>query len=449
MAFTLTREQIIALAPDAASAKSAQGLLSESKWPTLGGDVDALWGECQGSGSKPYQVQVELPGLASRCSCPSRKFPCKHALALLLLKAAAVARLAQGDKPEWVHAWLNARRERSDKKTASAGSAKAPADLEQQEAAAEKREAQRWSRIEKGLMDLERWMADQFRRGLAKFGAEQKRDWQAMAARMIDAQAPSLGPRLQAALALLQAGPEQLPRAIEQFGLLQLLVDAVRRRGSLSPASLADLRAALGWAPDKDTVLRHGEMVEDTWRVLGQQVLELEGRLFERRVWWLGQQSGRFVLLQDFSYGNRHFEGAYVTGADYRAEVCFYPGAVPIRALVKTAVRVDSDRALVWQDADTALAEAGGRFAGNPWQLQVPLLIAGGTLNADVSQPALLVSTHALPLRLSAEAFWSLHAFAGGQALTWFGEWDGNTLSLLNAVSASGESWVLGVMTDA
>ena len=34
---------------------------------------------------KCNQVQVALAELASKCSCPSRKFPCKHGLALLLM----------------------------------------------------------------------------------------------------------------------------------------------------------------------------------------------------------------------------------------------------------------------------------------------------------------------------------------------------------------------------
>ncbi len=40
-------------------------------------------GLCAGSGKDPYQTVVDL-GPRYQCSCPSRKFPCKHALALLL-----------------------------------------------------------------------------------------------------------------------------------------------------------------------------------------------------------------------------------------------------------------------------------------------------------------------------------------------------------------------------
>ena len=78
-------DEILQLAPDTASAKAAKGLVVPAKWPNLGATEAVLWGECQGSGSKPYQVQIDQSEPAFRCTCPSRKFPCKHGLALMLL----------------------------------------------------------------------------------------------------------------------------------------------------------------------------------------------------------------------------------------------------------------------------------------------------------------------------------------------------------------------------
>ncbi|MBD0269487.1 MAG: SWIM zinc finger family protein, partial [Cyanobacteria bacterium Co-bin8] len=84
---TWTPEQVLALAPDAASAKNGRGLAIGHKWFTLGTHQSAVWGECQGSGKNPYRTQIDLSEPAFRCSCPSRKFPCKHGLALFLLLA--------------------------------------------------------------------------------------------------------------------------------------------------------------------------------------------------------------------------------------------------------------------------------------------------------------------------------------------------------------------------
>jgi uncharacterized Zn finger protein len=49
-------------------------------------DQTLLWGECQGSGAKPYELSVDLIGDTPtiRCSCPVKPPPCKHTLGLLV-----------------------------------------------------------------------------------------------------------------------------------------------------------------------------------------------------------------------------------------------------------------------------------------------------------------------------------------------------------------------------
>ncbi|MBX3229413.1 MAG: hypothetical protein KIT84_17655 [Labilithrix sp.] len=49
-------------------------------------DGTLLWGQCQGSGAKPYELSVDLGGDAPtlRCSCPVKPPPCKHTLGFLV-----------------------------------------------------------------------------------------------------------------------------------------------------------------------------------------------------------------------------------------------------------------------------------------------------------------------------------------------------------------------------
>ena len=49
----LSEDQIIKLAPDAASVKAGKGLASAAKWVLRGASDRALWGHCQGSGKNP------------------------------------------------------------------------------------------------------------------------------------------------------------------------------------------------------------------------------------------------------------------------------------------------------------------------------------------------------------------------------------------------------------
>ena len=113
---TLDANQILALAPDPASAKAGSQLASPRNWSNLGRNDAALWGECQGSGKTPYRTQIDLAGPAFKCSCPSRKFPCKHGLGLYLLLAADAAPFSHTAPPAWVGEWLEGRQARQEKK---------------------------------------------------------------------------------------------------------------------------------------------------------------------------------------------------------------------------------------------------------------------------------------------------------------------------------------------
>ena len=64
MSVEWTAEMVLALAPDPASAKAGQGLMSSRKWSNLGRSGPLIWGECQGSGANPYQTKVDTDGPA-------------------------------------------------------------------------------------------------------------------------------------------------------------------------------------------------------------------------------------------------------------------------------------------------------------------------------------------------------------------------------------------------
>ena len=73
-----------ALAPDARSLSDAKKLTNVASWRRLGRDGNAIWGVALGSKGDAYAVFARSLNDA-QCSCPSRKKPCKHTLALLLL----------------------------------------------------------------------------------------------------------------------------------------------------------------------------------------------------------------------------------------------------------------------------------------------------------------------------------------------------------------------------
>ena len=116
MSSAWTADQVIALSPDDSSTKNGKKLASASKWVTLGKSDRALWGECKGSGKNPYRTQIDLSEPAFKCSCPSRKFPCKHGLGLFLLFAEQPEQFSEDALPDWVEEWLQKRETREQVK---------------------------------------------------------------------------------------------------------------------------------------------------------------------------------------------------------------------------------------------------------------------------------------------------------------------------------------------
>ncbi|MFD2332056.1 SWIM zinc finger family protein [Cohnella sp. GCM10020058] len=89
---TITEAYVDSLAPNAGAMKNGRDLVKKNSFPVLSESPDTtlLFGECKGSGKEPYRCSVDFVNEASpvfRCSCPSRQFPCKHALGLLYARA--------------------------------------------------------------------------------------------------------------------------------------------------------------------------------------------------------------------------------------------------------------------------------------------------------------------------------------------------------------------------
>ncbi len=430
----LTADQILALSPDDSSAKSAKGLLAPAKWPTLGYTEAAIWGECQGSGSKPYQVIIDVSGPSFKCTCPSRKFPCKHGLALYLLLAQKESAFTSKEPPAWVAEWLKSRQERAEKQAEKKeAKVEAPVDPE----AAAKREAKRLDRMIGGARDLERWMADLTRHGMSDLPLKSVQFWRDAAARLVDAQASGLGNAVRQLEVTVSSGEGWQQRSLMQMGRMQLLVDAMQRLESLPEGLRQDVRSFAGWPSDKEDVLAAGAVVDDTWLVQGVSYDENE-KLWERRVWLCGEQSQRQALLLDFSHGQRRYDHGFVPGMVIKTKLAFFPSERPLRALLVDAPlaaesNVKTPEVRSWDEALDPIATA---VAHCPWMQRLPLTLHHATPVSESSRWfALDAHSRAVPLRISEDDGWQLLALSGGHPLSIFGEWLGDHWRPLSAWS--------------
>ncbi|HET7460013.1 MAG TPA: SWIM zinc finger family protein [Longimicrobium sp.] len=428
-----TPERVLALAPDAGAAKAGQGLAGPRKWVSTGTDGRTLWGECQGSGSTPYQVRVDTLEPAWRCSCPSRKLPCKHALGLFLLHTSSPSSVPRTDPPQWVAEWIAMREAREEKRqTRAAEAAAKPVDAEAQA----KRAARREDRVQAGLEELELWMEDLVRQGLGTARTRPASFWEGMAARLVDAQAPGAARLVRELASIAVGGPGWDARLLEALGRLRLLSQAWRRLDALPEALREDVRSALGFVLRQEEVVALGT-VRDRWRVLGQRVDD-EDRLRVQRTWLHGESTGRHALVLVFAHGSEPLDRSLIPGTAVDAELAFHPSALPLRAVV--AARHGPPAAIGalpgHPSVDAALAAYAAALAVQPWVEPFPLALASAVPVRDGEGWAMRDEDgDVLPLARGFGRGWELAAVAGGRPVALFGEWDGDRLRPLGALA--------------
>jgi len=453
------KADVLALAPDAKALEAADDLAVGSLWRGLGCDTAAVWGLYHGATAEPYQVVVTLAGPRYRCTCPSRQRPCKHTLALLLLWADGVVlggappgfaaeaiardaavtasrpvREADADPPEAADAAEQARARRprlgTAPRTPEAGPPPPP----------DARAIEKAARVAAGLREFEQWMADAVRTGLTAPALAQYRTWDAVAARLVDAQAPSLANRVRRLAGAVGTRPAWHEHVLAEFGTLHLLCRAGQRLFELDrthPALAESVRTALGRTIRQADVL--GAIAEpDLWMVCGRSEA-LEDRFVVRREWLRSVRSQRWALVLSFSAGGQQFGEPLTLGSVVAADMFRYPGLHELRCipseLSPTAAAPGSVEPLAGAvSIAAACAEVGAALADVPWLERWPLNVRATPALAN-GRWVLSDRTGSLPIGVAsadataastaaaATALATLVALSGGRALDVSGEW--------------------------
>jgi hypothetical protein len=471
-------EQVEAIAPSPAALSAARPLTTVTKWGHLGADDRAVWGSCRGSGAEPYDTMVDHVGVASRCTCPSRRHPCKHVLALLLLWCngdvpysgaptnvanwmqtrplpvtqppdPGVSTTAPTDgedaagRPAGDAAGTDVGKDAGDAGDAgrdadgadgaggaagpdgdsASGEGSPPADDVADPVPESDRDRARDERVERmfaGLTELDRWLDDRMRTGLADPALARYATWDELAARLVDAQAGSLANRIRRLAGLVGASPDWHSDVLAELGLLHLLAQAGRRLGSL-PGPLADsVATTVGWQVRQADVLG-GVPDTDTWVVAGRSDTR-EDRIEVRRHWLRGVASGRWALVLSFAAYRQSLDTSLTVGTAIGADLHRYPGPA-LRALigVRHGDSIEPARPPA-VDIVSACGEIGTLLAGEPWLDRVPFTVTA-SIAADGSTFALVDDTGTLPLVAAGRPLATLLAVAGGGAVDVTCEW--------------------------
>ncbi|MFK8103882.1 MAG: SWIM zinc finger domain-containing protein [Saprospiraceae bacterium] len=426
-----TTTQILSFAPDPNTAKRGESLATVKKWSLLAGNERAIWGACKGSGAKDYQTSVDLKGPAFKCSCPSRKFPCKHGLGLLLLynNDPSVLTLAQ-NLPAWVADWLTTR----DKKAVTSESKEqSPEAKAKSEALKAKNWQMRLGLMEKGIVDLDSWLLDLIRQGLAQTEGQDYAFWNGMATRMVDAKLAGVAKRIKA-LQLIQGATSDWPaKMLTELAEIYLISTGFKQRESLSAGLREALFSVAGVNVKKETLLDL-PAVQDDWAVVGQ-ITGIEENLNFRRTWLKGQQTQRYVLLLDFSFGNASYPQQWPVGSIFSGEMVYYPGSFPLRALAKEMELKDTPlNDFAGEKNIPAFMDAYADAVGlDPWITNFPCGLAE-VVPAMRGDDLYLVDTTQRSIAVNKnDSAWKLMAISGGHPVSVFGEWSGERLIPLSA----------------
>ncbi|NKJ42453.1 SWIM zinc finger family protein [Novosphingobium sp. SG720] len=438
------------LASDQASLKAAAGLTKPTKWSGLGASHDAtlIWGECAGSGANPYRVMADLRDMGSKCTCPSRKFPCKHALALLWINVEAIAPFPAAETPDWVSDWLGRRRtgaaarpvvkaESGEEKSLAAALSEAPEPATDEKAAARRAaaSAKRAEDTERAILDaldaLEQWIGDQLRLGLGGFVGDVTARCRRIAARLVDGKAAALAGHIDELPARLleQPAADRIRAATVELGRLVLLARAYR-----ADPRAPELRRAVATTENREALLADPRTIRvaGVWEVLGEQVRTRRDGLVSQTTWLLnlGPDQPRFAMLLDFFPASAGRRGSvFVPGEQFVGEMAFYPARAPLRAVLLG--REAAGEALrAWPEHDEPLEQAlTTPWLDEPWAVAWPVLLPAGRIGFDRSGATWWRGSHgALPLG------GEVTGLATGTELTRsVGLWSGNRLDLLAA----------------
>lgn len=428
----------MSLAPDDASRRAAAALAQRGPWADSGSDDRAVWGRCRGTSRAPYEVACDLADFAYRCTCPSQKQPCKHVLALLLLWAAASPVVAPAPAPADVAAWLASRPVTGDSVSLadrvsgqSVDPAPAPAPpptsaprRKADPEAAAARAGQRAERIAAGMAELDIWIGDLLRAGLASAASQPYSYWDSMAARLVDAQAPAVAATVRDLASLPHTGEGWPGRLLGALARLHLLAAGWSRYESLPDLTRADLRTAAGWAWPAEAVLA-GEREKDRWYVLARVAVD-DPQLRVQRTWLWGLRSGKPALILDFARPGAAFGWQLWPGETLDASVARYPGSAPLRVLVADQ---HGDPAPAgpppgWDGLGEMAAARARAVASDPWTERWPVSVRGVVpVRRDGGWAMRDGEGRRAELCTTEEAAWKLAAVAGGRPVQVLGEW--------------------------
>lgn len=320
-------EQVVSLAPDPASAKAAEKIYNKTSWQVYRSER-GVWSALQGSGKSPYLTQLDLNDTAFKCTCPSRKFPCKHSLALAIYLAHyELDSIAMEEEPVWVSEWLNKRATKQNKTESP--------PTKQTKVKKDETTQERYQNALQGITFLQTWLEDSMKQGILNFPNKDEAAWEKITKIFIDRKIGGVNRYINALAAIAYDSSTWQEQVLHLFSKLHILVHYVKKYPTYPKEMQKEIEQVLSWSHTKQEIFDdpQTEVIDDIWVIIKVQTTVLE-RLTTRKVYLYGLKSDQWVYLLDHAYGGS-FDTFFLEGHAMVAKLAFLPTLLKQRAFLK------------------------------------------------------------------------------------------------------------------
>jgi hypothetical protein len=343
-------------------------------------------------------------------------------LALSLLKAQSPDAFQEVNQvPDWVSG-TSAKSELVATKISEADQKKA--------ALRQKNFSKRLDQMRAGLDELEHWLLDTLRQGIAVLEQQPYSFWKEISARLVDAKLGAIGKRLKNLPTIIGVDERWPELVLSELATYFLHIRALKKMEELPLNIQQDLLSFAGVNIKKDSLIQNEEPVKDTWMIIGQ-IEGVEDSLNFRRTWLLGLETRRFAMILDFAFGNNPYPTDYKRGSVFEGSIIFYPSNSPMRAIIqdKKILNRTLKKILGFDQFKSFLDFYSNSLAANPWQSLFPCSLTK-VLPVMKKEQLFLIDQNQkiIPSYISSENTWLILAASGGQAIEVFGEWTGTEL---------------------
>jgi len=287
-----------------------------------------------------------------------------------------------------------------------------------------------------GLEELDNWLQDTFRQGLASLEQQPFSFWKEISTRMVDAKLGGIGKRLTRLSTIIGQQQNWHELVLEELSSFYLLIRGIRNLAQLPTPLQTDLLQIAGVNTRKEDLFKNGIHLQDTWMTLALSHQE-EDNLRSRKTWLYGWTSHRYALVLDFAWGRTDFTNHYEAGKVFTGTVVYYPSNTPLRVVVKEKRQLDKKyikRIVGFPSFTEFLHHYATNLANNPWLTTHPCALEEVTPTLDKDTLILLDSdNYIIPTSISPPEKWQIIAMSGGHPINLFGEWTGKVFIPLSA----------------